>query len=699
MEPTIGVLFVHGIGEQEPGATIVEWGEVLRDWLDEWGRGAGLWHRHNGLTDEQLRGMLACIDESCPLDPMARQAAYSFANPLLEVRPLQSARPRPGPPIGSVIGGSCELSGVSLTPPASFLHVPAGGQLTFRSFRLDGIVREHRLQLAEAHWASVFPVPRYGEFFRWATVHLPLILQAHLGWGLYQARAGESPKWRARVSRSIEVAGWYALSILLPVFPVAVLALLAITGPLAFAPFDPARKAARRINGIAANVLGDIYVLLERPSRAAAIRERVRASYVWLADRCDSVIVVAHSQGAAVALDFLVEERPSKAHVLVTLGSGARKLAHLRFNRQGSESYGKVGSAWLAVIVPGLVGLVVYDLVHNALPSWLSLALVGVSTLVFLVTRWHHGSQDRLQESKEWRRLLSSMELPWYDFSARNDPVSNGEHVVAKKGNTRPHSLKTNEVQNRGSLLSDHTTYWENTSQFVPRVVEIIADRIGLPFKRLTPHDSATLSHAWFSHGFRVSCLRLGRTFVWLALLHAFINGEAYLTQAGSALIDATRLVPDDWVPNWVVSLLNGLFALNFGKGREWLAGAVTFALGTFAVQTLWLSVWRMLDSWAATRMFRRNVDPTAGHTSTPPDLLLFAWGVMLVVLVWREFFRWVPAPALVSVESALAALLLLLNLKDLASCGRFISQSLRSTKRKGTRGRGRPPAPGTGHQ
>ena len=675
MPKKVGLLLVHGIGEQQAGSTITEWGEALCAWLDAWGRGAGVWHRHNGLDDGQIGSFLQALDSAPSTDPAARLAAYSLANPLLEVETRQQVSTPPSKP-REMLGGTCVLSDVVLTPPSTDPHTPAHAVLTLTQLRRDGGVERHRLQLAEAHWADSFPPPTYDEFFRWAALHLPLILQAHLGWGLYQARAGESKKMGARLNRWIDVAGWYSVSLLLPVFPVLTLTLLGASLPLSIAPFAAARELGRRIRAVVANVLGDSYVLLERPARAAAIRERIRSSFAWLAARCDAVIVIAHSQGAAIALDFLVDEPQPKVVRLVTLGSGARKLGHLRFLRQGSSAYGTCGSAWLAVLAPVLAALVIRDLAAGHPPSWASLAIVLVTTTVFLATRWRHGTTDRLQDSKEWRRLLSSVEIPWTDFAASVDPVANGAHVVAKSGNTRPHDLKTLEIQNRGSLLVDHTTYWENTSQFLPRVAETIAGELGITVHRLTPFDRLTLSHAWFAHSFRVAYLRLGRAVLWMALLHVILSGGDELHAAGSEVLRAAAKAPLE-LPGWVAGLLGGLLDLNFGQGREWLVGLLAFLALAAAAQSLWTSVWKVADRRAAARMFRRNADPAHGHQRTPPDLVFFGYGVLLIYFSWRLFFRYVPPPSALSIETLIAALLVLLHISDVATCLRFIVQSL----------------------
>ena len=37
-QPELGLLFVHGIGGQRQGDTLVQWGDAVAKWLQDWGR-------------------------------------------------------------------------------------------------------------------------------------------------------------------------------------------------------------------------------------------------------------------------------------------------------------------------------------------------------------------------------------------------------------------------------------------------------------------------------------------------------------------------------------------------------------------------------------------------------------------------------------------------------------------------------------
>ena len=66
-------------------------------------------------------------------------------------------------------------------------------------------------------------------------------------------------------------------------------------------PIPKLRSALLRLQLQMAATLGDCYVLLERPIEAASIVSGVRRDLRWLSARCSEVVVVAHSQGGAIA--------------------------------------------------------------------------------------------------------------------------------------------------------------------------------------------------------------------------------------------------------------------------------------------------------------------------------------------------------------------------------------------------------------
>ena len=87
--------------------------------------------------------------------------------------------------------------------------------------------------------------------------------------------------------------------------------------------------------------------------------------------------------------------------------------------------------------------------------------------------------REALLEHEGWEAaagvLPQTFNLPdnvsrWVDIFARSDPVPSGSLLPWK---TAPDSVyRSYEIENRASFLTDHTSYWSNFEQFVPRVGE-----------------------------------------------------------------------------------------------------------------------------------------------------------------------------------------------------------------------------------
>ena len=106
----------------------------------------------------------------------------------------------------------------------------------------------------------------------------------------------------------------------------------------------------------------------------------------------------------------------------------------------------------------------------------------------------------------------------WVDVYSSADPVPNGETRIS---DTKTTAIKSREAWNGGSMLSDHTSYWENLDGFVLPLVRVCAEIAESPWLSSLPPetDSAGLCARarW-----RVSFLRWGRwlnALTWLGIL------------------------------------------------------------------------------------------------------------------------------------------------------------------------------------
>jgi hypothetical protein len=267
----VGVLFVHGIGLQARGDTLVGSGEALRYWIDRWVKGA----IGDGSTTH-----VQVSDAFIGQDPADRTR-------------------------------------------------PACAELTLR-IRTEGEIKERSWLLAESWWAQAFTTPTYRSLAFWSLQVIPWTFASHFGTRLRRA----IDRWtqsRATMSSYLWNLGRvlfevvYFLVGLAFIPPVVLLELLLLI--VGLLPIPHIRSAVGWLQRRLAGTIGDSFVLLGSPIQAAAIVGQVRRDMIWLAHRCRQVAIIGHSQGAAIAHEAVHSYAPPpQLKLLITLGSGLNKL-------------------------------------------------------------------------------------------------------------------------------------------------------------------------------------------------------------------------------------------------------------------------------------------------------------------------------------------------------------------------------------
>jgi hypothetical protein len=102
--------------------------------------------------------------------------------------------------------------------------------------------------------------------------------------------------------------------------------LLVVLYVLSLLPIEEVKKQVLRVTTRLSEIIGDSYVFVASPVMRSAITSKLLADLGWLETKCDKVIVLAHSQGAAVAFDALRDRPDDKPVYLITYGAGIRKL-------------------------------------------------------------------------------------------------------------------------------------------------------------------------------------------------------------------------------------------------------------------------------------------------------------------------------------------------------------------------------------
>jgi len=387
----LGILFVHGIGEQRRGQVLTSFGDpliqTLGAWLDGHGRG--------------------------------------------EVRPVKS--------VLSPVGGSFE-------PAHAVIRV---------EHEIEG-QKEHSTALwlfAESWWAGDFEKPPFARLAGW--------LLTTGAWAILVHAA--RPAFRApRTTRRIIIA---AMRTLLAI-PVAWLLQIAVilVSLLAWVPIPRFRQLLSNVLLRLSGTLGDSYIFLESPVQRAAAIETTWRSMAWVARRSAKVIVLAHSQGAAIAYEALRTMRgrdrdtDDKVKLFLTFGSAISKLTELEATAR-TEGPRVVRVALLFALY---CLLTFPSALSNAGDSewfvWLLYGLAPVMMLAVAIVDAWRACQKAVADSAS-----ATLEpVDWLDFYSSKDPVPNGP-----LRETKDDVFTSVEIDNRRSVVSDHTSYWDNRDQFV----------------------------------------------------------------------------------------------------------------------------------------------------------------------------------------------------------------------------------------
>lgn len=444
----VGVLFVHGIGNQKQGSLLERWGGP-------------------------------CIDDLATLGE-----AHRFE-------------------VGRVVVG----------PPA------AKGEPRSTTLCLEKAGRTRKILFAEGIWSDAFKRPPWWRCLIWAVRSLPAIVLLfapdHRDTALVDDNGPVS--FRTEIRRQLAnhlrlrivgtqelVALRLAYRILVGVLLVGLMVAVMVDFPvltLVVAVVVLAYLASAR------NVVGHVVVAASEPAQLERIRSRVRACLDWTLDRCDQVVVVAHSQGGFVChsiLDVAADPAASRrVRGLIGVGSGLKPIWMLQ-----QLSRPKLAAAvWATTLATAIGEASVLSLLSGTDPTLTTAARgliqLGASAALPLgalsadpaqvlspLTRfetipliglpdsfWHPGALPViglvtfvggcLIARRLWREARSSGTVKgpgpvtprrWIELSSYHDPV--GRLLFP----TLPPPAKENAIAVGGHPLQDHVAYFRNTS-------------------------------------------------------------------------------------------------------------------------------------------------------------------------------------------------------------------------------------------
>jgi hypothetical protein len=407
----LGILLVHGIGEQQRGDTLTEAGDLILAWLGRFAEAIG----SAGAVDLNL------------MNVVARQAS------------------------GDPIAGAHAM--VRIETPTE------GGTAA-------------NWIIGESFWADVFRPATYNELAGWGIFIGPWAFAAQVRGIVQRMEIGSQVPWLLRLvlvpivwvlAAAMFLAGAFVgLTVTLVALALVVLAFTNIPFLAGFA-----RSAQRGL----ANGVGDAYVLTRSPIRFGAMSSQVRSDLRDMCKESKAVAVIAHSQGTAVAWHAIKHELTDDPaddsdvakhlRLFLTYGQAVRKLAFMRrlaenpIPRQGLVASLGAGFALTAVAAYVTTG-----------PSWLLLVTVALAVAAEALLVWQGSpvwTKSGVKIEADWLAVeKAAPDLEWLDLWASADPVPGGPLDLD------PRRFPSYKIRNLASSVLDHVAYWKNTTEFLP---------------------------------------------------------------------------------------------------------------------------------------------------------------------------------------------------------------------------------------
>ena len=556
----LGILFVHGMGQQERGDTITQMGDALTEWLRRW-----LGNDRFSLRDATLRGQ--------------------------------------------------ETAAAGTTSPSASGRANATVVLTRRK---DDPEPGDKWLLAESWWADAFRQATLGELVAWAIGVGPWLIAS-------QAAGLEHRLRRGKRSR----AGWLIDEAVFGILVIIAALVAALITPLALAlllfSLIPIPVVSGFVQGLARNLagsFGDLLVFVRSPVRFAAMAERVRQDIEWLDRNCDRIMVVAHSQGSAVAWQAIrrTAQRPEAERAQIamffTFGQAFRKLKslhrlHTRVGGFRQFMFAVLATASTAfLLLAAAMGIVVVgtlidvggDIGKLWDEAWQAVVAVVASFMTvglfqLVLAKYADANDVKAQELivndvAEVRAALPG--IRWVDLWASADPAPNGPLFTDEVD-----GVDSYRIRNLASTALDHSVYWSNMTEFVSAVAFAAAS--------LTPSGPLgsdpippVLRKAAGVREIRVTALSCARVAVLAASVASLVALRGDLPDIGIAVTGFLARLP--LVGGWFVA---------WGATALGAVGAIVIAIVAFTVWWVLLSAWHAVIRTDEARFFGRSDQKT----------------------------------------------------------------------------------------
>jgi hypothetical protein len=311
----VGIVFVHGIGSQLPGETLLDWGGAMIGML--------LDRRIAQKTDGDP--VIAC-----DLDPAPSKSRYIE----LQLPKADASGGREPLPKQHWILTEAWWAQQVRPPPFGQMADWLGPRGAIRRIALAMLPRRDGVHDARKREAAMaYPLKR---------VEKTDNVKEHVAEKVAEGRAlGQKVVVTGWTEGALSKAGQVSAGIYIQAISALVLVLYgALRSIEKLLPIGPLKGGAltRPIDRFMLDWFGDVYVLLSNPAQAAGIRSQlVEALRDLHANNCETVVVVAHSGGAIVSYMTLADSANNDIAVdrFITLGEGINLAWRLTIGPDG----------------------------------------------------------------------------------------------------------------------------------------------------------------------------------------------------------------------------------------------------------------------------------------------------------------------------------------------------------------------------
>ena len=637
----IGILLVHGIGEQRLGQTLSDYGQPLQDWLHKWVKRIsekeafmhflqkGQFTQHEQLLERLQKGTVSLDDAEFLADQWDVFKASTEEN---------------------FEGFGAFLNATTFTPSSS--DTPPHYHMQMQCWDENNHIEEAWL-VAESHWADSFPQPDIQTVSQWLLIAIPWVCVTH-AYRRVQSRLNRLKTSRLNHAILIKLSDFFLSTIYGIVFlllggvlQLTVLLLMVLGG----LPIPYINTYIRNAQRIISSIIGDSFIFSSHPLSLSAIVSKVHRDIAWLEKRCKQVVIIAHSQGAGVTYKALRKHIPSKLKRWITFGSGLLKLEELTKARDHIYRFNSLSILVNVMILVGLFFTFFMEPNYDWFPRWAN----GVGLLLGALLSGYVLSRvpQQLEQSKfvtddikdlGWR--LADREIFWGEIYATRDPVPNGptfsdeadtywKYETAQRG--KAPFMSSVEVVNEQSLFTDHTSYKINRDSFFPEIMRLLCHKNPMTSLPLTPD---TLTASWQETIRSMDdFLVLNRARLFRAIhmdarsLVNFVITLTFLVVIFGELINTARggenFVFQTFLSNLVAPITAPIASI------PTLAEPAVSGTVAIIILIIMLFFFRMLARLAQVRIARRNAEAMFDpgfHTSFRSSTIL---GARLPVMLW----------------------------------------------------------------